>query len=121
MLPLFGYDSTAVHLGLAFGVKFTGVWWGWGADAQNAWSSWPPCLRLGPRWGRPLLSGPRGLALEAGWAARPRVPAWAHSPKLRPELGEYFLQLHSGARSHAGVASMGLVSPSLWARWRPQN
>ena len=22
MLPLFGYDSTAVHLGLAFGVKF---------------------------------------------------------------------------------------------------
>lgn len=90
-----------------------GVWWGWGPDAQNAWSSWPPCLRLGPRWGRPLLRGPRGLALEAGGAARPPVPAWAPSPKLRPEPGEYSLQLHSVARSHDGVASRRLVSSSL--------
>lgn len=67
------------------GTREPGVWWGWGPDAQNACPPWPPCLRLGPRWGRPLYADPQGLALEAGGGAPP-VPAWAApSPKLRPE------------------------------------
>lgn len=82
----------------------------------------PKCLVLLASLPAPWTAlGQAAPALEAVWAARPRVFAWAPSPKLRPELGEYSLQLHSGARSHAGVASVGLVSSSLWAGWRPQN
>lgn len=95
-----------------------------GAGAQTPRMLGPPSL---PACALDHARAGRSCAALVDWPWKlgglraPRVPAWASSPKLRPEPCEHSLKRHSGTRNRAGVASTDLVSSSLWARWRPRN